>query len=82
MEPGRPDTCNITVSRVRLSSNKEFPCDFVNIHVLRFLDLSVVYPRMFIVPTLDIDLVWHTHQLTDKKYASDCMNFTNRYVEQ
>lgn len=28
-----------------------------------FLDLMSSSPASFFVPTLDIDLVWHTHQL-------------------
>ena len=28
--------------------------------------------RQMLVPTLDIDLVWHTHQLTMYGYFRDC----------
>ncbi|KAG8988760.1 hypothetical protein FRB93_004002 [Tulasnella sp. JGI-2019a] len=33
-----------------------------------FLDLMVLTPGNFVVPTLDIDLAWHTHQLLRKSY--------------
>lgn len=33
-----------------------------------------------LVPTLDIDLVWHTHQLTQYQYFSDCVAVTGGFV--
>lgn len=39
-------------------------------------------PASFFVPTLDIDLMWHTHQLTAGRYAEDCMTYVGRYVDQ
>ncbi|EIW76459.1 hypothetical protein CONPUDRAFT_15794, partial [Coniophora puteana RWD-64-598 SS2] len=38
-------------------------------------------PKHFIVPTLDIDLVWHTHQLMANSYQNDCLNYIKRYVD-
>lgn len=35
-----------------------------------------------LVPTLDIDLVWHTHQLNAKRYESATMECMNRYIDQ
>ncbi|KAH9930329.1 uncharacterized protein B0H18DRAFT_1117014 [Fomitopsis serialis] len=46
-----------------------------------FLDLMAPSPASFFVPTLDIDLVWHTHQLTAGKYADDCMEYVERYID-
>ncbi|KZT67388.1 hypothetical protein DAEQUDRAFT_713656 [Daedalea quercina L-15889] len=46
-----------------------------------FLDLMAPSPASFFVPTLDIDLVWHTHQLTAGRYADDCMKFVERYID-
>ncbi|KAJ6589688.1 hypothetical protein B0H19DRAFT_1058674 [Mycena capillaripes] len=46
-----------------------------------FLDLMCDFPKEFFVPTLDIDLVWHTHQLMTTKYASDTMTYMNRYID-
>ena len=39
-------------------------------------------PATFFVPTLDIDLVWHTHQLFSEKYQSDCTQYVGRFIDQ
>ena len=48
----------------------------------RFLDLMSCSPAGFFVPTLDIDLAWHTHQLASAQYNSDCRRYLGRYVDQ
>ena len=50
--------------------------------IARFLDLISVDPDAFLVPTLDIDLVWHTHQMMGEAYFRDCKKFTGRYIDQ
>jgi hypothetical protein len=37
-----------------------------------FLVLNGLYPEQPIVPTKDLDKVWHTHILDTVKYAADC----------
>src|ERR1022692_344418 len=37
-----------------------------------FLKLCVLHPGVTIVPTRQIDHVWHTHMLDTAKYRSDC----------
>jgi hypothetical protein len=37
-----------------------------------FLKLCVIYPGQAIVPTHDIDHVWHAHVLDTAKYRTDC----------
>ncbi|KAG6849697.1 hypothetical protein H0H93_006205 [Arthromyces matolae] len=46
-----------------------------------FLDLMTASPVSFYVPTLDIDLAWHTHQLMGEKYNDDCMDYIGRYID-
>ncbi|CAA7259398.1 unnamed protein product [Cyclocybe aegerita] len=46
-----------------------------------FLDLMASSPASFFVPTLDIDLVWHTHQLMPSKYESDCKAYIGRFID-
>ncbi|KDQ63946.1 hypothetical protein JAAARDRAFT_187341 [Jaapia argillacea MUCL 33604] len=46
-----------------------------------FLDLISASPGAFSVPTLDIDLAWHTHQLYAVRYAQECKSFVGRYVD-
>ena len=48
----------------------------------RFLDLMASTPGLFLVPTLDIDLAWHTHQMKAEIYQADCMKYIGRYVDQ
>jgi len=45
-----------------------------------FLDLMSSSPTAFFVPTLDIDLGWHTHQLSAGNYANDCKKYIKRFV--
>ena len=37
----------------------------------RFLYLIFLYPEVSLVPTLEIDTVWHAHVLSTRKYATD-----------
>lgn len=37
-----------------------------------FLHLMYLYPKQLIIPTREIDLVWHFHILDTRKYAFDC----------
>ncbi|KAF5385031.1 hypothetical protein D9615_001238 [Tricholomella constricta] len=46
-----------------------------------FLDLMSSSPASFFVPTLDIDLVWHTHQMMGSKYDTHCMLLLRRLVD-
>ncbi|KAG8865591.1 hypothetical protein FRC20_009674 [Serendipita sp. 405] len=43
-----------------------------------FLDLMSVNSTSFSVPTLDIDLAWHTHQLKSWHYRDDTYRFLKR----
>lgn len=51
-------------------------------YLYRFLDLVASSPKSFFVPTIDIDLAWHTHQLMASKYNKDCRNYVGRFVDQ
>jgi len=46
-----------------------------------FLDLISSSQHRLIVPTLDIDLVWHSHQLAGPRYQKDCKINIGRYVD-
>jgi hypothetical protein len=37
-----------------------------------FLFVSYLYPNMRLVPTQDVDRVWHCHLLHTRKYRGDC----------
>jgi len=46
----------------------------------RFLQLRVQYPTASLVPTLDIDEVWHAHILDTHAYAEDCARLFGRFM--
>ncbi|KZV60866.1 hypothetical protein PENSPDRAFT_564730, partial [Peniophora sp. CONT] len=46
-----------------------------------FLDLMTTSPDAFFVPTLDIDLAWHTHQLSASTYNSNCLHLIGRFID-
>ncbi|CAG8282932.1 unnamed protein product [Penicillium salamii] len=47
---------------------------------IKFLQLMKEYKCTF-VPTLDIDLLWHTHQLSPLAYGKYCQTQVGRYVD-
>jgi hypothetical protein len=46
-----------------------------------FLVLNEMYPNISIVPTKEIDKVWHTHILDTAKYREDCEKAFGRFVD-
>jgi hypothetical protein len=46
----------------------------------KFLKLFILYPGKTLVPTLDIDLVWHTHQCSAVSYEETMRARTGRYI--
>ncbi|KAJ6620392.1 hypothetical protein B0H10DRAFT_2163599 [Mycena sp. CBHHK59/15] len=46
-----------------------------------FLDLMSSSPASFFVPTLDIDLAWHTHQLMATNYSKDTVKYVRRFID-
>ncbi|KAF3941605.1 hypothetical protein ABW19_dt0208588 [Dactylella cylindrospora] len=47
----------------------------------RFLSLMRSRPKKTLVPTLDIDLAWHTHQTMAHNYHKFSVTTTNRFVD-
>lgn len=46
----------------------------------KFTQLFRDYPRHTLVPTLDMDLVWHTHQLSHARYRAGISAITGRFI--
>lgn len=46
----------------------------------KFLKLLKLYPKMMLVPTLDIDLVWHTHQCSPSRYDAGTLKVAGRRI--
>jgi len=49
-------------------------------HYLMFLSLIYLYPNQPIVPTAEIDQVWHQHILDTDKYATDCQMLFGEFI--
>jgi hypothetical protein len=47
----------------------------------RFLKLFKLYPNNMLVPTLDIDLVWHTHQCSPTQYGLVTTEIAGRFID-
>jgi len=47
----------------------------------RFLNLAKVHSRKVLDPTMDIDLVWHTHQTNHEDYVRYCNNHLGRIFD-
>ena len=46
-----------------------------------FLRLFRLYPNTMLVPTLDIDLVWHTHQCSPYHYETSTKRMAGRVID-
>lgn len=47
----------------------------------QFLILNYLYPDQIIVPSKEIDKVWHCHILDTQKYRLDCDTLFGEYME-
>ena len=47
----------------------------------RFLFLNYLYPDRAIVPSREIDQVWHTHILDTAKYREDCDTLFGQFMD-
>ena len=46
----------------------------------KFMKLIMMYPSQVMVPTLEIDLAWHTHMLHPSTYRIFTFKYTGQYV--
>lgn len=47
----------------------------------RFLEIMAAHPNKVAVPTLDVDLAWHTHQLSPSMYFAHTVSKTERFID-
>lgn len=47
----------------------------------RFLQIAKENPRRMVVPTLDVDLAWHTHQLSPQSYYNTTTQFLSKFLD-
>ncbi len=48
---------------------------------VKLLQLAKLHPRSFIVPTYDMDLMWHTHLAFPDKYIADSMSIMGKVFD-
>lgn len=83
-----PAVRNINLDRIawKVGNNPHKPemnAEEINLAIhqyRRFLTLKIRYPGMNLVPTDDIDLIWHTHILDTENYAADCEKLFGRFL--
>ncbi|HEY9614437.1 glycine-rich domain-containing protein [Allocoleopsis sp.] len=46
-----------------------------------FLFVSYLYPKISLVPTQDIDYLWHCHILHTRKYRQDCETIFGYFID-
>ena len=46
-----------------------------------FLFISYLYPQILLVPTQEIDCVWHCHILHTRKYRQDCIMLFDQIID-
>lgn len=64
---------------------EEYGWDEAHVHgalveYLRFMQLLAESPKMELVASSDVDLVWHEHLLDSKNYEADCKNLWGRFL--
>ncbi|RKU48439.1 hypothetical protein DL546_000488 [Coniochaeta pulveracea] len=47
----------------------------------RFFGIMATNPKKTAVPTLDVDLAWHTHQLSPPSYYAYSVHQTNKFID-
>merc|ERR1712224_196850 len=48
---------------------------------MQFLELANEKPGTLLVPTLDVDLIWHAHMLSPEDYREDCHALLGRLLQ-
>ena len=69
--------------RILALGPRVFDAKFISSAVQRyaqFLDLAASSSGAVLVPTLDIDLVWHAHMCSPEDYRDDCMDILGRVL--
>ena len=46
----------------------------------QFLELAKAHPNETLVPTLDVDLIWHVHMLSPLDYRDDCQSMLGKLL--
>ncbi|WP_448646680.1 glycine-rich domain-containing protein [Pseudomonas mohnii] len=47
----------------------------------RFLTLKCLYPEVALVPSKQVDAIWHAHILDTRAYREDCLQVFGRFID-
>lgn len=47
----------------------------------RFLTLKTLHPQEVLVPTKEVDTIWHAHILDTRSYRHDCERLFGRFID-
>jgi len=61
--------------------NKDDILNEAIIRYYKFLNLMKLYPGKLFVPTLDVDLVWHAHQLNPSDYHKFTLTNVGNFID-
>lgn len=67
-----------------MSSDAEFSektWDKAELEYRRFLDLKKLYPEVSLVPSKQIDKIWHAHILDTRAYREDCLAVFGKFID-
>jgi len=55
--------------------------DKAEVEYRRFLTLKQIYPGVSLVPSKQVDQVWHAHILDTRAYREDCSKLFGRFID-
>lgn len=55
--------------------------DSAEVEYRRFLALKYMYPGISLVPSKQVDKVWHAHILDTRAYRADCESIFGRFID-
>ena len=55
--------------------------DMAELEYRRFLTLKRIYPAVGLVPSKEVDAIWHAHILDTRAYRNDCQQVFSRFVD-
>ena len=59
----------------------EVEWDKAELEYRRFLHLKQLYPGISLVPSKQVDQIWHAHILDTKAYREDCQSLFGRFID-
>ncbi|GAA6131878.1 glycine-rich domain-containing protein [Halopseudomonas sabulinigri] len=55
--------------------------DAAELEYRRFLSLKCLYPSVALVPSKQVDVIWHAHILDTRAYREDCHAIFGRFID-